>query len=755
MWLRTVLKTHWLRRWRRMLLTLAPLVAALAHVGGVAPMELLDRLDNIFYDLRLRATMPRTLDDRIVIIDIDEHSLEIHGQWPWSRDKLSALAQELFDRQHVAVLGFDVIFGEADRSSGLAQLQELARGPLRQESRFQHQFRSLAAQLDYDARFAQALEGRPAVLGYYLTSDRDGKARGALPASVLTSEDLRGLPLRSTSWNGYGSNLPILAQAAPKAGFFNSITDTDGVVRSLPLLAEYQGQYYESLALAMFRVLLEHPKVLPVFSTETPEGTFEVVQGIALSQGGRSMVLPVDDQIATLVPYRGGGGPQGGSFRYLSASDVLRGQVPPDALKDKLVLVGTTAPGLLDLRVTPVDRAYPGVEAHANLLSAFLDGRSIVRPDFALGYDVAQLLASGLLLALLLPHLSASGAVVATGTIVASLLAANWWLYVTAGLALPIATAILSALLAFALNMVYGYFVETRAKRGITQLFATYVPPELVDEMALSPERYSMKAQSRELTVMFCDMRGFTAMSETMEPAALQALLNDIFSRLTHVIRAHRGTIDKYMGDCVMAFWGAPVPTPEHAHLAVQAALAMTLEVQAINESHRAQGLPQIGIGIGINTGLMSVGDMGSDIRRAYTVIGDAVNLASRLEGLSKTYGVEMVVSEFTRAQAPDFLWLELDRVRVKGKERAVEIFTPLASSAAATEEESALVRQWHQAMQAYRHQEWQKFLEWLAGLPESAQHRPLTLLYRQRVQELQSHPPPAGWDGVTGFETK
>ncbi len=743
------------RHARRSAVTLIPLAFALLHISGVLHLQVLERLENIIYDTRLRATMPRTLDERIVIIDIDEKSLDRVGHWPWGRDKLAAFIRELFERQQAAVVGFDVLFAEADGSSGLASLERLAAGPLRAQGGFNEQLARLAPALDYDAAFARALQGRPAVLGYYLTSDRDGRTKGVLPAPALPAERLRGLPLRATSWGGYGSNIEKLANAVPAAGFFNSITDDDGVVRSLPLLAEHQGQYYESLALAMFRTLLDLPEVHPHFVSAAPQGTHDTLQSIVLRQDGRELSLPVDDTLSTLIPFRGPGNVSGGSFRYVSASDVLEGRLPANVLQGQLVLVGSTTPGLLDLRVTPVGRTYPGVETHANMLSAFLDGKSIVRPDYAIGFDAAQLLCAGTLLAVALPALSATSAVLLSLGVVATLTGANIWLYLHHGLAMPLATVLVMAVLAFALNMVYGYFVESRSKRELAALFGTYVPPELVDEMVKQPENYSMQATSRELTVMFCDMRGFTAMSEQMEPLQLQALLNDVFSQLTHIIRSHKGTIDKYMGDCVMAFWGAPVLTKEHAQLAVQAALDMERAIEQINRSHLERKLPEIGIGIGLNTGTMCVGDMGSDIRRSYTVIGDAVNLGSRLEGLSKHYGVRTVVSETTQAQAPNFIWQELDRVRVKGKAQAVAIYSPVATLQAGMPHKAEELTTWKHLLDAYRAQDWARCSTLLLNLREIAAPCALYELYADRVQTLQAQSLAPGWDGATNFDTK
>lgn len=748
----------------RIAVTLLPLIFAILHAVGVLNLGVLQRLDDIIYDTRLRATTPGTLDDRVVIVDIDEKSLAEVGRWPWSRNHMARLVDTLFDDQRIALLGFDTVFAESDDSSGLRQLQQLASGALADQPGFAQRVQSLQPELDYDAQFARALQGRPVVLGYYFTSDRDGRTSGVLPPPVMQPEALQGRTVLATRWDGYGANIAPLAQAAPRAGFFNAITASDGVVRSLPLLAEYQGRYYESLSLAMFRLLLGSPQVEPGFPPEhfLPRD-YQALESVRLTQGSgtpgaASLAIPVDDRVATLVPFRGRGGPQGGSFTYVSAADLLAGRVPAGQLQNKIVLLGTTAPGLLDLRVTPMGETYPGVETHANLIAGMLDGELITKPDYALGYELVVLVVSGLVLALALPLLSAGRAVALSAGVVAVVLGLNFWLYLGHGLVLPLASTLVMAALAFALNMSYGYLVESRAKRELAQLFGTYVPPELVDEMVKDPDSYSMTAATRELTVMFCDMRGFTQLSETMEPTQLQALLNTVFSRLTLVIRSHRGTIDKYMGDCVMAFWGAPVDTPNHASLAVQTALEMAEAVQQINRAHAQQGLPAIGVGIGINTGDMCVGDMGSDVRRSYTVVGDAVNLGARLEGLSRQYGVDIIVSETTQAQARHFVWQELDRVRVKGKASAVTIYTPLGAlgtSGTPSHAQAEELRQWNLALKAWRVQNWDACDVHLLNLQRQNAEKVLYRLYAERVAFKRSSPPDLGWDGATTFDTK
>jgi adenylate cyclase len=744
------------KHWPRIAVTLIPLVFALMHASGALRIAVIQRLDDIIYDARLRATMPQTLDERIVIVDIDEKSLAEIGRWPWSRNRLADLVNELFERQKTALLGFDLVFAEADDSSGLKQLKLLAQKELRNQPGFAEKLAQLQTSLDYDAMFAESLENRPVVLGYYLTSDRDGRVSGVLPAPVMATNSLHGRPIKFTSWNGFGANIEPLAKAAPVAGFFNSITEADGVVRSIPLLAEHKGQYYESLSLAIFRMLAGSPKVSPGFPQEKfLSRSYQGLESILLSQDSKTLAIPVDDRVATLVPFRGHGGVKGGSFRYISAADLLAKRIPPEQLKGKIVLVGTTAPGLLDLRVTPVSETYPGVETHANVISGFLDGKVFVKPDYAVGYDVLVLLLSGLFLAFALPILSAPKAVATSATVVAALVGLNFWFYLSFGLVLPLASALVMALTAFALNMSYGYFVESKSKRDLANLFGTYVPPELVDEMVKDAASYNMQATTKELTVMFCDIRGFTQMSETMEPTQLQALLNAVFSRLTDQIRSNRGTIDKYMGDCVMAFWGAPLDTPNHASLAVKTALAMASAIRKLNDEHRSKGLPEISVGIGLNTGGMCVGDMGSDIRRSYTVIGDSVNLGSRLEGLSKIYGVDIVVSESTRQLATDFAWQELDKVRVKGKDNAVAIFWPVGPLSRMDSDNKAEFQTWAMALKAYRAQDWDQCDVHLLNLQRLNAKKYLYQLYSERVASRRLLPTEPDWDGATNFQTK
>ncbi len=735
----------------RIALGLAVLVAFLGHAAKFYRIPFIDQLDRIVYDARLRLTLPGGVDDRIVILDIDEKSLATPelGRWPWGRHIVAALVDKLFEKYGVQILGFDVVFAEPDRSSGLPVLEGLASGALKDVSQFQSALAELRPRLDHDARFAATIKGRPVVLGYYLSSERDARTTGTLPPPVLPAGTFTGRPVVFTSWTGYGANLPDFQAAAAATGHFNPFPDDDGINRRVPMLAEYKGAYYEPLALAVMRALVGFPKVEPGY----PPGSMlnRHYAGLEWLEVG-PMRIPVDENACALVPYRG---PKG-SFPYVSLADVYFDRVPIETLKGKIVLVGTTAPGLFDLRATPVGGAYPGAEVHANLIAGMIDGRIKARPAYILGAEVILLVLAGVVLAIWLPFLTPLRATLVSAATFAAVTALSIGVWLEADIVLPLATTLLMTIALFALNMSYGFFVESRSKRQLTTRFGEYVPPELVDVMAANPGKYSMEGRNEVLTVLFTDIRDFTSIAEGLDPRSLSAFMNEFLTAMSLVIRnQYRGTLDKYVGDQIMAFWGAPVADAQHARQAVAAGLAMLAALPKLNGEFRARGWPEVRIGVGINTGPMRVGDMGSRIRRAYTVMGDAVNLASRLEGLTKHYGVDALVGPSTRDAAKDFVYREVDRVRVKGKGEPVAIFEPLGVEDELGRERHEELKLWAQALKAYRAQNWEQAELVLFNLQRLYPSAPLYSFYAERVARYRQRLPEPGWDGVTSFETK
>lgn len=733
-------------------LGMAVLVFFLLHASGTLSLGFIHRMENLAYDARLLFSLVNAQDPRIVIVDIDEKSLAAEGRWPWGRDRMAQLVERMFDKYKVSLVGFDIVFAEPDESSGLKILESLAEGDFKTVPGYRERLDSMRARLDNDRLFAESLRGRPVVLGYYFNTTGPADAApkvGALPSPTFAKGIFQGKKVSFLRAVGHSANLAEFQAAAVGAGHFNPSLDADGLVRRVPMLYEYDGAHYESLSLAVARVALGARDVVPRFE-EAPWGASRTYTGLEWLQVGDRLV-PVDEHVQALVPYRS----RKGGYPYVSATDVLNDGVDPVLLKGAIVLVGTTAPGLFDLRATPVQEAFPGVEIHANLISGILDQTIKQRPAYTLGAEFILILLVGLVMAIALPLLSPLAATGVTILLLWLSVAFNLLVWHGADLVLPVASTIIMILVMFLINMSYGYFVETRGKRQLTGLFGHYVPPELVDEMSKNPGAYSLEADSREMTVLFSDVRGFTSISEGLNPKQLSELMNAFLTPMTRVIHKHRGTIDKYMGDAVMAFWGAPLPDRDHARHALDAAMEMIATAKQISEEFRARGWPPIKIGAGVNTGVMSVGNMGSEFRIAYTVLGDAVNLGSRLEGLTKGYGVDVIVSETTKEAVPDYAYRELDRVRVKGKDKPVHIYEPLGRAAELDKAMRDELQLYKQALAYYRAQNWDMAELQFLNLQKQSRLPGLYKMYAERVAHFRQNPPGADWDGVFTYTTK
>lgn len=736
-------------------LGLVLLLIFLGHAAKQYQLPLVDRLEAVVYDTRLALTMPRTVDPRIVILDIDEKSLAERekggeGRWPWPRDRLALLLDKLFDHYKIAIVGFDIVFAERDESSGLKVLQQLAQKELKDVAGFQTTLKQLQPQLEYDEIFAGRMRNRPVVLGYAFTRfEGESGKKGALPAAVLPAGTFAGKNINFATFPGYTSNLLELQKSAASAGHFSLDPDADGIIRRVPMLAEFEGAFYEPLSLAMVRMIIGGPNIIPGYPSDRIwSKNYSGLEWLELGP----LRVPVDENVTALIPFRG----KQRSFNYISAIDVLNERVDPAQLQGKIVLVGTSAPGLLDLRATPVEEVYPGVEVHANMISGILDRNIKQKPPYVIGAEFLSLLIAGLAVALLLPLLNPLKSLLITVAVLLGVLTINLIVFHVGNLVLPLASGLMLISLLFALNMTYGYFVETRGKRQITGLFGQYVPPELVDEMSRNPESFSMEGESREMTVLFTDVRGFTTISEGLDPKQLSQLMNEFLTPLTEVIYKHRGTVDKFMGDCIMAFWGAPLADPAHARNALLAGLEMQEILKKLKPQFQARGWPEIRIGVGLNTGRMSVGNMGSKLRTAYTVMGDAVNLASRLEGITKEYGADIIVGEGTKDAVPEVVFRELDRVRVKGKDEAVAIFEPFGMQGKVDKARLEELKLYTQFSRLYRAQDWDQAELQLFNLQKQV---PDSLLYSQtfveRIAYLRANEPGKGWDGAFTFKTK
>jgi adenylate cyclase len=696
---------------------------------------LLAKLEAISYDTRLKLTLPNHGDPQVVIIDINEPSLQREGRWPWSRDKLARLTTQLLDRYQARAVGFDVVFAEPDRSSGIDVLERLAQRDLREDRGYVATLDRLRPELDFDARFADAIRGRPVILGFGFTYE--AQQIGALPPPLFRAQDIGGgiIPIQAAV--GYTAAIAELAQAAAGSGHVDPFFDADNVVRRVPMVELYRNAYYPALSLAIARVVLEAKRVTPHFDSDQRLDGFDI--------GG--LALPTAADGTALIPFRG----KPKTFRYYSAADVLAGSAPAD-FAGAIALVGTTAKGLQDLRPTPLAADFPGVEIHASLLSGMLNQDLKSVPANANPIEALMMLLTGLVVLFVIPYrdpvFNALGLVAVMGLVAA----ANLLLWIKLNEVVPVAATLLMLAVLFGWNMLAGFMREERKIRKVSAMFGEYVPRERVAQMVESGESYSMVGESRTMTVLFCDVREFTALSENLPPRELSAMLNAYLTPMTEIIHAHRGTVDKYVGDAIMAFWGAPVDNPNHGRDAVLTALAMQRRMSSLAQEFKKRGWPELVIGVGVNTGAMNVGDMGSEFRKAYTVLGDAVNLASRLEGLTKEYGVAIIIGEETRAAVPDIRCREIDRVRVKGRGHPVTIFEPLPEAEESIAGELAM---WDKALLQYRER---RFADAAASLAVLASAHPATRLYAyfaQRCAMYAAARPPADWDGATNFATK
>lgn len=731
----------------------------LPHASGWLCYDFIVRLDQRVYDRRLQwFTADGRHDERIVIIDIDEASLKQYGRWPWRRDIIAQLSQQLLQQQQVALLGFDMLFAEPEvlPTSTPAELAEVGQA--------------------HDTQLVKALHNQAVVLGYHISDNPEGGTNGALSAPLtvqVTGDGLLGdkpiydpkkyaqqqaalAPTSVLHIRSYAANMPSLVHAAAGGGFMNVLRDSDGELRSIPLvakktLADHSVQYYPSLSLAMFLHLVQQPK-MQLISHAAPHNK-HIMAGLRLHQNNNALNIPTDPRGAMLVPYHGSGGKTGGQFKYISAASVLDGTLAAHTLRGRIALVGSSAAGLNDLRVTPVSIRYPGVEVHASALSAMLDGHFIYAPDYASGYSAIMSLLAVIILAIALPKIGPWGAWLWCCGLALVMTALNFWLYVQAHVALPLAASVVTIGICYVLHMFYAFAREHRTRKNLATQFGSYIPPELVRTIIEQPAEHTPQAQARELTIMFCDIQGFTNMAEGMEPTQVQEILNRLFNRITQIITAHNGTIDKYIGDSVMAFWGAPNVVEQHADCAILAADEMLRMLEAFNQEQDQIQLPAIHLGIGINSGIVSVGDMGSDLRRSYTVLGDAVNIAARIEPLARTYGAAIIVGARTTELATHINWQWVDHVRVSGREQSIHIYSPFEIVSADAELNTLQQRElqrWQDYHNAYTQRDWQACQEIVEYLLLLRPDKPLYTVHSDRIRAFLAFPPGAEWDGVS-----
>ncbi len=683
----------------------------------------------------------------VTILDIDDASLEEIGQWPWPRSMIADLVLRSFQEGAVA-LAFDILFAEPDRNSppNIAQANPNLPSDVRS---------SLAALPSNDQRLADIIAATRVVVGQ--TSTRFARLDGTEPLETapvphaILGDDARPF---LQSFPELVENLPILEEAAAGRGVFSVRPDVDGIYRRVPMAMMVGGEIRLGLGPELLRIATGGQAFALRGNAAGADGV--VVGGQLVETAGDGTVRPY------LTPSR--------SERFVSAADVLSGELPPGRLQGQLLLVGTSAIGLEDFRPTALGTSMAGVEIHAQTLENILTGTLLVRPNYAIAMELALLVGLGLLAVILVPVLGARLILIFSVLLIGGYIFGTWYVFQDQRLLIdptwPTAGAFLTILVMASAN----YLREERERRQVRNAFGQYVSPDLVERLSRDPQALTLGGEHRDLTILFSDVRGFTTLAESYrdDPAGLTHLMNTFLTVLSKAILNERGTIDKFMGDAVMAFWNAPLDTPDHAAAGCRAAIAMQKAVAALNAERAEEAaregtnLPLIDVGIGLNTGDCIVGNMGSDDRFDYTALGDAVNLASRLEGQSKSYGVGIILGQ-TVAEAVDgqFALLDLDLLRVKGKNEPEHVFGLLGDADMLASSGFQKLKAANTRMRgAYANQDWDAANNALTEMLAAGSEAKIAIddyiaAYRDRIAGLRASPPPSDWDGVHIATTK
>jgi len=736
----------WLSRWGRrfglarglaLLLLLA--LAALRIFDPLPIQELRVRVFDLF-----QVMQPREATERpVVIIDIDEQSLRSVGQWPWPRTRIADLISRL-TQMGALVIAFDVVFAEPDRMSPSVAADEFR--DLDDATRTK-----LRALPSNDAVLADALKNSRVVLGESGLPFAVAQPEGARPPIGLATMGGDPRPFL-LNFPGLLRNVPQLEQSASGRGLFTIRAERDGIVRRVPIVMQAQGTVMPSLSLEMLRVASGSNTVL-VRSDNAG------VQSAAVP----GFVIPTDRNGQLWIHFA-----PHDKARYVSAGDVLEGKVPADRIARRLVLIGTSAVGLLDSKTTPIDPVMPGVEVHAQVLESVLTQSVLTSPNYAIGVELIAALVLGIAIIWLAPILSPALLLAFGAAIVVLTVGASWYFYQQAGLLFDATYPLLSSALVYLTLVFSNYISEQAQRRRIRSAFGQYLSPALVEQLAQSPEKLVLGGEEREMSILFSDVRGFTTISELYkdDPQGLTSLMNSFLTPLTNAIIDHKGTIDKYMGDAVMAFWNAPLHDELHEYNACEAALEMLHRVDTLNRQREQQAnetgqrfIP-IRVGVGINTGRCVVGNMGSDLRFNYSVLGDPVNLASRLEGQSKNYGVPIILGSKTASGLRDkFAVLELDCITVKGKTEPESVYTVLGrADVAGSERFGRLNHTVAEMLARFRRQDFSGAADSIARCREiddgfGLDH--LLDLYAERIRVFLQNPPPPDWNGVVVLDSK
>ncbi|HUU39990.1 MAG TPA: CHASE2 domain-containing protein, partial [Desulfatiglandales bacterium] len=697
--------------------------------------------------------------DTVVHAVIDEKSLDEEGKWPWPRSKIAKLVDYLSD-DGAKVIGFDIGFLEPDENNNISFIRKLESKieNLKIKNKNLNGFIDASKETaDNDLTLANALKRSKAkvVLGYFFHMSQKGlgyeiekKTIDTKLAQISKSKypiiqsSPGGYPDEETFFKAYApeTNLPMLTDAADSSGYFNMFPDFDGVVRWIPCIIKSGDEIFPPLSMQSLWHYLDNP---PLVVKVAGYG----VEGIQIG----NIRIPTDEKGRMMINYLGP--PK--TFPHYSISDIINNRITKGEFKDKIVLVGATAIGIYDMRNTPFSPVYPGLEIHATVIDNILKQHFLTRPQWAQIFDLLSIIFMGIVIGFVIPRLNAIRGVLFALVLFLAHIFITRYLFAAYGVWLNVTYPLGALLILYISLTIYKYVTEEKERKKIKDAFTYYVSSSVVNEMLKHPEKLKLGGDRKELSVLFSDIRGFTSIAEGLTPEELVHLLNQYLTVMTDIIFKYNGTLDKYMGDAIMAIYGAPLDLPDHPVKACHSALEMMAELKNLNQKWINEGKKPIDIGIGINTGPMMVGNMGSMQRFDFTVMGDSVNLGSRLEGANKNYKTNIIISEFTYEKVKDeFICMELDSVKVKGKKKPVKIYC-LAGYKDLASAQYEVIDRFNQAIALYKAKDWEKALHAFENISAMDPNLYASQTYIERCHELKKNPPPADWDGVYIFKTK
>lgn len=670
----------------------------------------------------------------VVVVDIDEESLAKVGQWPWPRSTIAEFTDRLGELGAAAIV-FDIVFSEPDRTSPARALNRLKDAGVTLAGELD------ASKLDNDVILGEAIGRNPTVVGLLLSPTVSGTPPAPKAGVSFGGTDPASyLPLSG----GAVRNLPVLDEPAAGIGVLNFRPQLDGIVRRVPMIANADGKLFPSLSLEALRVAQGASTFLIRGTGASGEADTGAPAMTAIKAGNFTIPTNADGSIWVYYTDREKP-PTIPAYQLLdpALSDQLSDQVA-----GHIILIGTSAQLLLDLRATPMSASVAGVNIHAEIIDQILSGVSISRPDWAEGMELFAAIMLSLLVILPIPFFTVAANVLWTILLVSLVVFAGWWAFTDLQMLLDPVFISVSVLASLGVGSTVRLLVSENEERFVREAFGRYLAPSLVNQLARNPGELVLGGEDRELTLLFCDIRGFTSLSEGLNPTELTELLNNFLTPMTDVLLQHGATIDKYMGDAIMAFWNAPIDQEGHAESACHAVLEMQAALARLNAGHSRE----IKIGIGLNTGECCVGNLGSSQRFNYSAIGDAVNVAARIEALTKQYGIVNLVAETTAAGADDLAKLEIDRVRVVGRAEPISIFTLVGDNihkqgAGFVELDAAH----HRMLSAYHSGELETARQCLSNVKEIAPDNlhALYAVYSRRIEDLQANGVPDNWDGV------